>query len=159
MLMILSCIQYVWCDLGKPTTRWNLTYYRFRDHIKAGFKPFPKLFLFILLFVCNKSYGCLKLANRYDFQKWNFEKNRFNWQSRPASGTTGTSFFIAFFHITYFSNHHRLGIIRKLTNSKCILWKPFWNWMIERWARSFKRADSVVQTLLFSAVFICDNAG
>jgi len=34
---------------------------------------------------------------------------------------------LAIFHITYFSNHHRLGIIRKLTNSKFNLWKPFWN--------------------------------
>jgi len=42
----------IWCDLGKPTTWWNLTY-RLWYHIKAGFKPFPNLFLFILSFVCN----------------------------------------------------------------------------------------------------------
>jgi len=57
----------MWCDLGKPTTWWNLTYYRFWDHIKAGFKPFPNLFLFILSFVCNKSYSYLKSADRCDF--------------------------------------------------------------------------------------------
>jgi len=46
----------LWCDSGKTTwpTKWNLTYYRCWDHVKAGFKPFPNLFLFLLSFVCNK---------------------------------------------------------------------------------------------------------
>ncbi len=42
--------------------------------MKAGFKPFP---LFCPKLDRNESYGYLKLADSYDFQEWNLEKNGF----------------------------------------------------------------------------------
>jgi len=38
--------NYVWCDLGKPTTWWNLTYYRFWEQLKLGSSPFQICFYF-----------------------------------------------------------------------------------------------------------------
>ncbi len=51
---------YIWCDLGKPNTWWNFTFFCFVHSLNV-----------------TKSYGYLNLADSCDFQEWNFEKNGF----------------------------------------------------------------------------------
>ncbi len=55
------------------------------------------------------------------------QESLINLHNKSSEVCHNTSLFPCLYHITCFSNHHKLYTIWKLKISKFILWNPFWN--------------------------------